>query len=69
MAWSKNLDWSVYYRIPNGLRDCYLDLTGNKFVMKQGSLKKERIIDEKELVNILRDYFGILSSTFECIIN
>ncbi len=24
MAWSKNLDWSVYYQIPDGLRDCYL---------------------------------------------
>lgn len=40
---------------PNG----YLDLTGNKFVIKQGSLRKERIIEKEELVNILRDYFKI----------
>lgn len=28
MAWSKNLDWSVFYSIPNGLRDCYLAKLG-----------------------------------------
>ena len=28
MAWSKNLDWSVFYQIPDGLRDCYLAKLG-----------------------------------------
>lgn len=39
--------------------DGYLDLTGNKFVIKKGSLKKERIVDEMELVSVLRNYFDI----------
>lgn len=55
MAWSKNLDWSVFYQIPDG----YMDLTGNKFVIKQGSHHVERIVCEEELVNILHDYFKI----------
>lgn len=28
MAWSKDLDWSVFYSIPNGLRDCHLAKLG-----------------------------------------
>lgn len=28
MAWSKNLDWSVFYQIPDGLRECYLAKLG-----------------------------------------
>lgn len=39
--------------------DGYMDLTGNKFVIKQGSHHDERIVGEEELVNILRDYFKI----------
>ena len=39
--------------------DGYLDLTGDKFTLKQGSHYEERIIGNKELVNILHDYFKI----------
>lgn len=39
--------------------DGYMDLTGNKFVIKRGSGYEERIVGEDELVNILRDYFKI----------
>ena len=39
--------------------DGYVDLTGNKLVIKQGSLHQERIIEEKALVSVLREYFGI----------
>ena len=39
--------------------DGYVDLTGNKFVIKQGSLYQERIVEGKELDIVLRDYFGI----------
>ena len=28
MAWPENLDWSVFYSIPNGLRDCRLAKLG-----------------------------------------
>lgn len=39
--------------------DGYMDLTGNKFVIKQGSLYQERIIEREELDSVLCDYFGI----------
>ncbi len=39
--------------------DGYLDLTGNKLIIKQGSLHKESFIGEGELESVLRDYFGI----------
>ena len=39
--------------------DGYVDLTGNKFVIKQGSIYQERIVEEKELGSVLRKYFGI----------
>ena len=50
------------YSIPHVSRltmDGYVDLTGNKFVIKQGSLYQERIVEGKELDIVLRDYFGI----------
>lgn len=39
--------------------DGYLDLTGNKFVTKQGSIHHEKVVEGKKLDDVLRDYFGI----------
>lgn len=39
--------------------DGYVDLTGNKFVIKQGYLHHEKVVKGKELDDVLRDYFGI----------
>ena len=39
--------------------DGYVDLTGNKFVIKRGSIHQEKIVEGKELDSVLRDYFDI----------
>ena len=37
----------------------YVDLTGNRLVLKQGSIYQERIVAGKKLGSVLRDYFDI----------
>lgn len=58
MVWSKNLDWSVYYQIPDNLREIYL----KKLNLEQKAPSR-KYLDELVRANLFTIPFENLSTT------